>query len=143
MSQLHLLPTLPVDPAATHKPNFIPADPELLAYLLERTTLDEQTGCRVWNMGTSSQGKYATLGHGGTVVYAHRLAYKSAYGAIPEGSIKHESMSVEIHHSCRNRLCIEPTHLVAITRNLHGAAHRGNRRKRPARVVEFATQAAA
>ncbi len=78
------------------------------------------------------------------MVYAHRLAFLAAYGAIPEGSIKHESLSFEIHHTCQNRLCLgAPTHLVAITRNLHAEAHRRSTRKAPARVVEFASAAVA
>ena len=41
------------------------------------------------------------------MVYAHRLAYEEAYGPIPEG--------LTIDHLCRNRLCVNPDHLEAVT----------------------------
>lgn len=46
------------------------------------------------------------------VVYlAHRLSYMLTYGDPPQG--------YEIHHLCHNRRCIEPTHLVALTKAEH------------------------
>jgi hypothetical protein len=39
---------------------------------------------------------------------AHRWAYISAYGPIPDG--------LTIDHLCRTRSCIEPRHLEAVTR---------------------------
>lgn len=39
--------------------------------------------------------------------YAHRWSYESAVGPIPSG--------LEIDHLCRNRACVRPTHLEAVT----------------------------
>ena len=39
--------------------------------------------------------------------WAHRWAYRQAYGPIPEG--------LHIDHLCSVRACIEPTHLEAVT----------------------------
>lgn len=40
---------------------------------------------------------------------AHRLAYARVNGAIPEG--------LEIDHVCRNKQCVNPLHLEAVTHN--------------------------
>ena len=40
-------------------------------------------------------------------VGAHRFAYESQIGPIPEGLV--------IDHLCRNRLCVNPDHLEAVT----------------------------
>lgn len=61
--------------------------------------------------GTTAAGKKKVLG-------AHRVAYEMTYGPIPEG--------LDIDHACRNRGCVKPTHLRAVTtkqncENLAGA----------------------
>ena len=40
-------------------------------------------------------------------VYAHRFAYEQAKGSIPVGAV--------IDHVCRNRRCVNPAHLEAVT----------------------------
>lgn len=42
---------------------------------------------------------------------AHRVSYKIAFGEVPAGRI--------IHHICRNRLCVNTKHLVAVLPRNH------------------------
>lgn len=57
--------------------------------------------CWIWTGCTN--GRYGKVG----TQYAHRLAYETAKGAIPD--------SLQIDHLCRNTLCVNPDHLEAVT----------------------------
>ena len=64
-------------------------------------------GCIQWISTIQSMG-YGQFGIGkGHSVLAHRYAYERAYGPIPEGLV--------IDHLCRNRRCVNPEHLEAVT----------------------------
>lgn len=65
-----------------------------------RYTLDEN-GC--WNWHKLDRHGYGT--HHGTG--AHRHVYKLLVGAIPDG--------LELDHLCRNRACVNPSHLEPVT----------------------------
>lgn len=64
------------------------------------------TPCWIWNLAKSSNG-YGIVRAGSKRVYAHRAAYEAAYGAIPSGRV--------LDHLCRNRDCVNPEHLEAVT----------------------------
>lgn len=72
---------------------------------------DAQTGCWVWQRMKDPDG-YGELGAsrrtGGRCMFAHRLYYEMHVGPIPAG--------LEIDHLCRNRACVNPAHLEAVTR---------------------------
>lgn len=59
------------------------------------------TPCWIWQLGRS--GGYAALGGGS----AHRRNYMAVYGPVPAG--------LELDHLCRQRDCVRPSHLEAVT----------------------------
>ncbi|KKM68412.1 hypothetical protein LCGC14_1461190 [marine sediment metagenome] len=83
----------------------MPHDP-IIAARLWAGALADGTGCWVWQGGRSRPG-YGQLRDGGKQQYAHRLAYEIVKGPIPDG--------LELDHLCRNRACINPDHLEAVT----------------------------
>jgi len=52
----------------------------------------------------------------GTVFYQHRISYQKAN---PNEDIKGKI----IHHTCRNKGCINPKHLISISRKKHSKEH--------------------
>ena len=88
-----------------------------IATRLQRNSKAARNGCRIWTGNTLPRG-YPIMGkggHGGGTMYAHRAAFKLAYGAIPKGK--------QLHHTCGNVRCINPAHLVAMTHKQHKAIH--------------------
>lgn len=72
--------------------------------------VERRGSCLIWTGAVSTSG-YGVIG-GSTdgknyVRYTHRLAYELANGEVPAG--------LHIDHLCRQRLCVEPGHLEAVT----------------------------
>lgn len=68
----------------------------------EVSTLDPNTGCRIWKFGRMTRG-YGTLRWEGRWQGAHRVSHKLFVGPIPKGA--------NVLHRCDNPPCIEPSHL--------------------------------
>ena len=64
-------------------------------------------GCWLWDGAVQSNG-YGRCWSGTEVRYAHRVVYELSVGPIPEG--------MDLDHLCRNRRCVNPTHLEPVTR---------------------------
>ena len=60
-----------------------------------------------WEWPGKTQYKYALFFRNGSNVLVHRALYELLVGAIPEGLV--------IDHLCRNRRCVNPFHLEAVT----------------------------
>lgn len=67
--------------------------------------VDEVTGC--WNWQRSGVVGYGRIRVDSKTMMAHRYYYEQARGPIPEG--------LELDHLCRNRACVNPDHLEAVT----------------------------
>jgi hypothetical protein len=63
-------------------------------------------GCWPWTGAVNNAG-YGHLWFEGRVVPAHRISFELAKGPIPPG--------LQIDHLCRNRICVNPEHLEAVT----------------------------
>lgn len=71
-------------------------------YIADRVSIVPITGCWMWMAAIHWTG----YGVGKTGL-AHRLSYESFVGPIPAG--------LQIDHLCRNRWCVNPSHLEAVT----------------------------
>jgi hypothetical protein len=67
-------------------------------------------GCWTWAASHKPSG-YAQIWGKGTMLFVHRWMYEQVHGAIPEG--------FQIDHLCRNRGCINPDHLEAVTARIN------------------------
>jgi len=81
--------------------------------LMRRVTADAVTGCWLTTYKPMSAG-YVLVGVADQgKVLGHRLTYEHYRGPIPEG--------LELDHLCRNRACVSPLHLEAVTRRVNMA----------------------
>lgn len=78
------------------------------AALLARSVADGT--CRIYTGVIQSNG-YGQFHLNGRREYAHRASYILFVGPIPDG--------LHIDHTCRNRACIEPSHLEAVTQEVN------------------------
>ena len=69
------------------------------------------SGCWEWRAATGGNG-YGIFWNGERTMVAHRWAYEQFTGPIPDG--------LELDHLCRNRCCVNPSHLEPVTHRENG-----------------------
>jgi hypothetical protein len=75
-------------------------------YVLQRMPVPTESGCMEW-LGKKNNYGYGELRSDGRRLQAHRVAYELFVAPIPEGQ--------QIDHLCRNRACVNPSHLEPVT----------------------------
>lgn len=64
--------------------------------------VNKTSECWIWT-GVTNDGGYGLFSHQGKNERAHRFAWSLSVGEIPGG--------LQIDHKCRNRMCVNPSHL--------------------------------
>jgi len=72
--------------------------------------VDKTGSCWTWTAGKFSEG-YGAFWVAGRVVQAHRFAYELLVGPISKGLVT--------DHLCRNRACVNPSHLETVTQRIN------------------------
>lgn len=85
-----------------------PTDPRTAWHRFLRHTEIPVDSCGCWPwLGRLAPNGYGKIKVGLRFIGAHRFAYEQWRGPIPEGLV--------IDHLCRNRACVNPSHMEAVT----------------------------
>lgn len=89
-----------------------------------RRSIRNSDGCWIWTGATvddrNGVPKYGVVGIGRKRIgIVHRVVYEALIAEIPPGQ--------EIHHTCRNTRCVNPEHMVPVTRQQHHEIHKAER----------------
>lgn len=101
----------------------------LPAYLEDRISPEPNSGCWLWTGGGT--GRYGVLwvrkagDKKAREIKAHRAVFEYAKGIIPK--------PLELDHLCRNRYCVNPDHLEAVTHQVN--VQRGEAGRYPRKLL--------
>ncbi len=97
----------------------------ILEKILSNVTVDEVSGCWIWQGGTSGAGRgggYGRMCLDGQTVAVHIVMFTHAHGYKPSKK--------QVDHLCENRLCCNPDHLELVT-------HLENQRRKKTRQLRL------
>lgn len=90
------------------KPGPKPASPEVRRQRFLAKVARRPDGCWEWLGAAERPNGYGRVSIGSQQIdLVHRVSYRMFRGPIPEG--------LQIDHLCRNRICVNPDHLEAVT----------------------------
>ncbi len=78
-----------------------------VARFYSAVTFEPNSGCWLW-LSLVNGGGYGRFYDGTRQVQAHRYAYATFVGHVAD--------DLEVDHACRNRICVNPSHLEVVTR---------------------------
>ena len=90
----------------------------------------QDNGCLLYTTSKLKNG-YALASYDGKKQPAHRAVYQLSGKTIPPG--------FDIHHTCHNKLCIEITHLEAVSRRQHALLDENDMAQRQQRLRALLT----
>lgn len=85
----------------------ISAEERFLKYVLP----EPNSGCWLWTGALRRGTKYGSFWDGKGPCFAHRWSYEHRHG--------HVERNLVIDHKCRNRICVNPDHLRAVTHKIN------------------------
>jgi hypothetical protein len=100
--------------------------------------------CWIWTAAKGTQGQYPVIrGDGsqdskGKPQYVYHLTWEAENGPLPTTAPPDGSTRWELHHTCRNRLCVNPSHIALVTQKEHAKIHRRTEPKCPLKHVSDA-----
>lgn len=106
----HLVATTPEKNSSMQLEIYVPPPKKILSIkerFLKHADVGEHDECWNWTGNTSVHGYGISCAIKGIKTPAHRVSYKIYCGEVPDG--------LQIDHLCRNRLCVNPMHLEAVT----------------------------
>lgn len=81
----------------------------------DKYVIDPDTGCWVWMWSVTSLGR-PQMYDGGKMRAPHRVFYERTNDVVLDRDI-------DLHHTCLNHLCINPSHMLPLTQHDHRALH--------------------
>lgn len=84
--------------------------------LIRSTSQIQRSGCWVWTGKLDEKG-YSVASYFGKKTSGYRLSYEMFVGPIPAG--------LQIDHLCRNKACVNPEHLEAVTMSVNFLRRQG------------------
>ena len=78
---------------------------------------DDPNKCWIWD-GLIDNNGYGRLPYERRSLYAHRVSYELNVDSIPSKRV--------VHHTCGKRWCVNPRHLILMSRGSHAKLHLTN-----------------